>query len=73
MINNQVSELDFSLGDKKFDCVQFKRKLQENLWKTSGAKDFDEYCDYVEKVANESKYVKKAINYKTQIEKIKKI
>jgi len=59
----EVQDIDMSVIYNN-DCVQFKRKLQENLWIKSGAKTFDEYCDYVERVANESKYAKKAVNHK---------
>ena len=40
--------------EKQFDCVKFKKELQEKLLKKSGAKNLDEYVKYVNKVAKES-------------------
>ena len=59
---NDNKELDFTTEEKIIDCVQFKRKLQENIWEKSGAKNFDEYIAYVEKSARESKYWKQPLN-----------
>ena len=64
MNKSQETKLDFSLGDKKFDCVQFKRKLQENAWKNSGAKTIEEYCEFVRISVRDSEFVKRASNYK---------
>ena len=64
MSKNQKLDLDFSYGDKKFDCVQFKRKLQENAWKNSGATTIKEYCEYVKKATKDSELAKRAVNYK---------
>jgi hypothetical protein len=36
---------------KKFDCVEFKHKLQENLYKSSKAKNSKEYMEYINKIA----------------------
>ncbi|GBR73919.1 hypothetical protein NO1_1184 [Candidatus Termititenax aidoneus] len=33
--------------EKKFDCIKFKEKLQENLWKKSGATTLDEYAAFL--------------------------
>jgi len=44
---------------KKFDCVEFKNKLQENLMKNSGAKNLKDYVYYVNKVAQTSTLHKK--------------
>jgi len=41
--------------NKEFDCVKFKRKLQENAWKKSGAKNLHEYVKYVNKNVSKSK------------------
>jgi len=40
--------------EKQFDCVKFKRKLHENSFKKSGAKNLEEYVDYVNRMAEKS-------------------
>ena len=40
--------------EKQFDCVKFKEELQKNLLKNSGAKNLQEYVDYVNKLAQKS-------------------
>ncbi|KZX16257.1 hypothetical protein [Methanobrevibacter curvatus] len=35
--------------EKDFDCVKFKRQLQDNVWKSSGAKNTKELVDYINK------------------------
>ncbi|GAA5818385.1 MAG: conserved hypothetical protein [Methanobrevibacter sp. CfCl-M3] len=45
---------DFSTEKKEFNAIKFKRKLQENVWKNSGAKNLDEYVDYINKRAKKS-------------------
>ena len=59
---NEINTLDMSVVADTTDCVQFKRKLQENAWKNSGATTYEEYVAYVEKSARESKYWKKPLN-----------
>jgi hypothetical protein len=39
---------------KEFDCVKFKEDLFKNVLKISGAKNIDEYIDYVNKEALKS-------------------
>ena len=39
---------------KVFDCIQFKKELQEKTLKNSGAKNLREYVNYVNKVAEKS-------------------
>jgi hypothetical protein len=34
---------------KNFDAVEFKRQLQENVWKNSGAKNTEELIEYINK------------------------
>ena len=36
---------------KKIDALKFKRQLQKNSWKNSGAKNLQEYIDYTNKIA----------------------
>jgi len=50
--------------EKQFDCIKFKRELQENILKKSGAKNLHEYVEYAKKVGEKSslhkaKYEKK--------------
>jgi len=45
--------------EKQFDCVKFKDELQKNLLKNSGAKNLEEYVDYVNKLAQKSSLHKK--------------
>ena len=40
--------------EKKFDCVEFKHELHRIAYKESGAKNIDEYIDYVNKEALKS-------------------
>lgn len=37
------------------DAVEFKRKLQENVWKHSNAKNSKEFMEYINKNAKKSK------------------
>jgi len=37
--------------EKQFDCVKFKNELQKNLFDKSGAKNIQEYAEYVNKIA----------------------
>ncbi|MDR1997997.1 MAG: hypothetical protein LBQ83_06710 [Candidatus Margulisbacteria bacterium] len=46
--------------EKDFDCIKFKRELHENVLKISGAKNIDEYIDYVNEVAVNSPLYKTA-------------
>jgi hypothetical protein len=39
---------------KKFDCVEFKHELHRIAYKKSGAKNIDEYIDYVNREALKS-------------------
>jgi hypothetical protein len=50
---------EFSTEEKEFDAIKFKRKLQENLWKHSKAKNSKEYVEYVNKIASNSSITKK--------------
>jgi hypothetical protein len=34
---------------KNFDAIEFKRQLQKNVWKNTGAKSTDELVDYINK------------------------
>jgi hypothetical protein len=45
--------------EKIFDCVKFKNELQENLLKKSGAKNINEFVNYINKLAQESSLYKK--------------
>jgi hypothetical protein len=47
--------------NKKFDSVEFKRQLQENVWKKSGAKNTQELVDYINKRSLNSK-LRKNVN-----------
>jgi hypothetical protein len=40
--------------EKSFDCVKFKRQLQENVLKASKAKNSKEFIDFVNKVGTKS-------------------
>jgi len=40
--------------NKEFDCVEFKRQLQANAWKRSGAKNLNEYVTWSKKIAEQS-------------------
>jgi hypothetical protein len=40
--------------EKGFDCIKFKYELQENLLKSSRAKNLREYVNYANKLAQES-------------------
>ncbi|MDR1323868.1 MAG: hypothetical protein LBK68_05460 [Candidatus Margulisbacteria bacterium] len=48
--------------EKEFDCVKFKQKLFENALKVSGAKNLDEYVDYVNAHYTTSPLYKAAVN-----------
>ncbi|MCL2687691.1 MAG: hypothetical protein FWE58_04075 [Methanobrevibacter sp.] len=48
--------------EKSFDAIKFKRKLQENSWKNSGAKNLSEYVRYVNRNATKSKLHRKYKN-----------
>jgi len=50
--------------EKEFDCVKFKRQLQDNAWKNSGAKNIDEYVRYSNKMASKSPLHRKYENSK---------
>ena len=39
---------------KDFDCVKFKRELQEKAWKKSGAKTWEEYIHQCNKAIKNS-------------------
>ena len=40
--------------EKKFDCIRFKKELQERTLKNSGAKNLREYVNYVNEIAQKS-------------------
>jgi hypothetical protein len=40
--------------EKILDAVKFKRELQDNLWKSSKAKNSKEYVDYINKIGSKS-------------------
>ena len=40
--------------EKKFDCVKFKDELFAKSWKKSGAMNFRDYVEYVNKRAEKS-------------------
>ena len=50
------------IENKPFDAIKFKRKLQKNSWKKSGAKNLQEYVNYVNKSATKSKLHRKFEN-----------
>jgi hypothetical protein len=41
-------------NEKQFDCIKFKNELQKNLLKNSGAKNLQEFVDYVNNLAKNS-------------------
>jgi hypothetical protein len=43
-----------SKDEKSFDCIKFKRQLQENVLKASKAKNSKEFVDFVNKVGKKS-------------------
>ncbi|GAA5818387.1 MAG: conserved hypothetical protein [Methanobrevibacter sp. CfCl-M3] len=57
------NKFDFSTKEKDFDAIKFKRVLQENLLKRSGAKNSKEYVEYITKLASKS-HVNKSNNVK---------
>jgi hypothetical protein len=59
MSNDKTLNYDFSTPEKDFCCIKMKRVIQENIWIKSGAKNFDEYIDYVKKVAEKHVFEKK--------------
>jgi hypothetical protein len=40
--------------EKKFDCIEFKRELQERTLKNNGAKNLRGYADYINIIAQKS-------------------
>jgi len=40
--------------EKAFDAIKFKRKLQDNVWKRSKAKNSKEFMEYINKNARKS-------------------
>jgi hypothetical protein len=37
------------MNEEILDCVKFKRQLQKNVWKKSGAKNLHKYVEYINK------------------------
>jgi len=60
--NQRFSNLNNLSKEKSFDAIKFKRQLQENSWKNSGAKDLHGYVKYVNKNATKSKLHRKFEN-----------
>jgi len=46
-------------SEKKLDALKFKRQLQKNSWKNSGAANLHEYIEYANKIALKSLLKKK--------------
>ena len=50
----KISNLKKSRKEKSFDAVKFKRRLQENVWQHSKAKNSKEFMEYVNNNARKS-------------------
>jgi len=51
---SNLNKLSKKNKEKSFDAIKFKRKLQENVWKHSEAKNSKEYMEYANKNARKS-------------------
>ena len=60
--NEKFSNLNKLSDDKKIDALKFKRQLQKNSWKNSGAKNLHEYIEYANKIALKSPLKKKILS-----------
>ena len=61
-MTNENKKFSNISNEKSFDAIKFKRKLQENSWKNSGANNLHEYVKYVNKNAAKSKLHRKFEN-----------
>ncbi|KZX12807.1 hypothetical protein [Methanobrevibacter curvatus] len=59
MINTNQHNIKKSSNEKTFDCIEFKRQLQENVLKASKAKNSKEFIDFINKVGIKSSLYKK--------------
>ena len=60
--NKKSSNLNKLSTEKSFDAIKFKRQLQENSWKNSGAEDLHGYVKYANINATKSKLHRKFEN-----------
>jgi hypothetical protein len=51
------------------DCVEFKHELHKKLYEKSGAKDFNEYIDYINSMYSEKRHAQKASEVSHRTEK----